>query len=310
MTEPKATEARARVGPLPRDFWSATSYQRFPGGQKKLAVLAGIILGKFAERPRVLDVGCGNGALAFPMAALGCEVVGVDVDGHSIELCRERNRFPNARFLCVDGTLAAADGVFDLIVCSEVLEHLSEPRPLVAAMRAKLAPAGLIFITVPNGYGLREIGGRTEQFLRQRCGLDRPLDGLRRLFGRVGMPSVKDKYEMHTSNPHQEHVQKFTRRRIVDLLEAEGLEVSDWRNSFVILSLFYCRSGTSFVERLDSWAADHLPAACASGWYLTVARRTIPQASAERHGARLLPAREVEGVVSSAVEKPERFGDS
>ncbi len=299
MTAPKTIEAHARAGPLPHDFWSTTSYQRFPGGQKKLAVLAGIILGKFAKPPRVLDVGCGNGALAFPMAALGCEVVGVDVDGHSVELCRERNRFPNARFLCTDGTLSAAEGVFDLIVCSEVLEHLVEPRPLVAAMRAKLAPAGLIFITVPNGYGPREIGGRSERLLRQRCGLDRPLDGLRRVFERLGMASVKEKYEMHTSNPDQGHVQKFTRRGIVDLLEAEGLEVSDWRNSFVILSLFYCRSGTSFVERLDSWAADHLPAACASGWYLTVARRNDSAGVGE-----------VEGVVSSAVEKPERFGDS
>jgi len=74
---------------------------------------------------------------------------------------------------------------------------------------------------------------------------------------------------MHTSNPVQGHVQKFTRRRIIDLLRAEGLELSLWWSSFVILSVFYCRSGESSIERLDSWAADHLPAVCASGWYIT-----------------------------------------
>jgi SAM-dependent methyltransferase len=224
-------------------------------------------------RPRVLDVGCGNGALAFPMAALGCEVVGADVDAASIDRCRGQNRFPNARFVPTDGTLAAVDGLFDLVVCSEVLEHLEKPRSLVADMCCKLAPAGLLFITIPNGYGLREIGGRVERVLRRRCGLERLLRGLRRALGRAGMPSAEEKYDMHTSNPEQGHVQKFTRRRIVDLLAAEGLQVAAWRNSFVILSVFHCRSGTSFVERLDSWAADHLPAACASGWFITAARR-------------------------------------
>jgi SAM-dependent methyltransferase len=210
------------------------------------------------------------------MAALGCEVVGVDIDGESVDLCNSRNGFPNVRFLQTDGTLRAVDGVFDLIVCSEVLEHLREPRALLASIREKLAPGGSVFITIPNGYGLREIGGRGERLLRERCRLDRPLDALRRILGRVGMPSAPEKYEMHTSNPDQGHVQKFTRRRIIDLLHAEGLELSTWRNSFVILSVFYCRSGKSSIERLDAWAADHLPVGFASGWYITASSRFRP----------------------------------
>jgi SAM-dependent methyltransferase len=272
MKTSKAIDAQVPLSEPPGEFWRATSYQRFPGGHKKLAVLAEIVLQRFDGRPRVLDVGCGNGALTFPIAALGCEIVGAEVDADSIERCTQRNRFPNARFIHTDGSLETVDGLFDLIICSEVLEHLVEPRTLVTAMRGKLAPAGLVFITIPNGYGLREIGGRSEQFLRQRCGLDRLLGGLRRLLGRVGMPSAEEKYDMHTCNPDQGHVQKFTRREIVDLLEAEGLEVSEWLNSFVILSVFHCRSGASVVERLDSWAADHLPPACASGWFLTARR--------------------------------------
>jgi hypothetical protein len=153
------------------------------------------------------------------------------------------------------------------------LEHVVEPAQLIAEMRGKLAPTGIIFVTIPNGYGLREIGGRFEEFLRHRCGLDRVLSALRLLLRRVGMPSGEEKYEMHTSHPDQTHIQRFTRRGIVDLLRAEGLEACDWRNSIVILSVFHCRSGESFVEKVDSWAADHLPAACASGWFLTVARR-------------------------------------
>ena len=85
---------------------------------------------------------------------------------------------------------------------------------------------------------------------------------------RVGMPSAREKYVMHTSNPEQGHVQKFTRGEITRLLESEHLRIVDWRNSFVILSVFYCRSGLSTIERFDNWLADHLPAFCASGWYI------------------------------------------
>lgn len=266
---------------------ASTEYWRFPGGRKKIAVLLGEVERLGHERPRVLDVGCGNGALAFPLAAVGCEVVGVDADAGSIEMCRRRCGPLNARFEIAKSDLSDIEGVFDLVVCSEVLEHLRDPRPLVAAMAAKLAPEGRVFVTVPNGYGLREIGGRLERRLRERCGLDAAFRGIRRVLARIGMPSEREKYRMHTANPEQAHVQKFTRRSLVRLLGLAGLEVCGWRNSFVILSVFSCRDGTSLIERIDEWAADHLPSACASGWYVTC-RHGAPPAAA---GPGAYPAR-------------------
>jgi len=255
--------------PLP---WSATDYSRFPGGRKKLDVLARLVRDAFPTRPRVLDVGCGNGAISFPLAALGCEVVGADIDPASIDWCARHNTYERATFVLTSETLREVSGSFDLIVCSEVLEHLYEPHSLVAAMSDKLAPSGRLFVTVPNGYGLREIGGRCERFLRERWGLDTALRALRERLESLGMPSERAKYEMHTSNPEQGHVQKFTRSEMTRLLESEHLRIVDWRNSFVILSVFYCRSGLSAVERFDSWLADHLPASCASGWYICCRR--------------------------------------
>jgi hypothetical protein len=52
-----------------------------------------------------------------------------------------------------------------------------EPAQLVAEMRSKLAPKGLIFLTIPNGFGLREIGGRLEKVL-QCWAFDRLLKSL------------------------------------------------------------------------------------------------------------------------------------
>lgn len=246
-----------------------TTYHHFPGGRKKLEVLIEIVVRLSPEHRRILDVGCGNGALSFPLAAIGCQVVGTDVDAESIETCRSRRRFPNARFVQSGGLLREVDGPFDLIVCAELLEHLHDPRPLVAAMAERLAPEGRLFVTVPNGYGLREIGGRLEKRLRRRPSFERSIISLRRRLVRFGMPSERDKYVMHTSNPEQEHVQKFTRGSILRLLHGAGFEVVDWRKSFLTLSVFHCRSGLSWIERIDSRAADLLPAAMASGWYIT-----------------------------------------
>jgi 2-polyprenyl-3-methyl-5-hydroxy-6-metoxy-1,4-benzoquinol methylase len=249
-------------------YWSATDYTRFPGGRKKLEALARLVFDEFSTPPRVLDVGCGNGAISFPLAALGCEVVGADIDGASIAWCVRHNTYEHATFVLATEKLREVEGPFDLIVCSEVLEHLHEPRPLVAAISEKLASSGLLFVTIPNGFGLREIGGRFERFLRESCGLDTALRWLRRRLEVLGMPSAAAKYAMHTSNPEQGHVQKFTRSQITRLLESEQLRVVGWRNSFLILSVFFSRSGLSAIERLDSWLADHLPHFCASGWYI------------------------------------------
>jgi len=48
---------------------AAADYSRFPGGRKKLEVLAQLVCDEFPIRPRVLDVGCGNGSLSFPLGS-------------------------------------------------------------------------------------------------------------------------------------------------------------------------------------------------------------------------------------------------
>ena len=64
----------------------------------------------------------------------------MDVDRAPIDWCNRHNSYARAKFVLTSGTLREVEDPFDLIVCSEVLEHLSEPRPLVAAMSDKLAP--------------------------------------------------------------------------------------------------------------------------------------------------------------------------
>lgn len=99
---------------------------------------------------RVLDIGCGNGALCGRLAALGWGCVGVDVSESGIAAARlNPGRFEVA---------SASDdlsrfGTFDLVTSLEVVEHLTEPRKWAANVRACLRPGGTAIVSTPyHGY--------------------------------------------------------------------------------------------------------------------------------------------------------------
>ena len=97
-----------------------------------------------------LDVGCGAGLLAEPLARLGAEVVGLDASPELIETARHHAA---AQGLDIDyraGDIAALDGKFDLITCMEVIEHVADPAAFVGALGTRLAPGGLLILSTPN----------------------------------------------------------------------------------------------------------------------------------------------------------------
>jgi 2-polyprenyl-3-methyl-5-hydroxy-6-metoxy-1,4-benzoquinol methylase len=259
------TEERLR-----RRFFGSTDYHTIPGGRKKLEYLFSVLWEMKATRLRmkVLDVGCGNGAIAFAVASLGCEVLGIDVDESSIEHARRVNRFPNARFAAVSDENFDLREKYDLIICSEVLEHLQRPGPLLKTIVAHMKDDGLLLVTVPNGYGPREVFGRAEKFMREKLGLGKLLDRGR---VRMKMLDAATKCAVHTSNPDQDHVQKFTLARLKELMEKAGLRVIQCVKSIFLFSVvFRTRSGA--VDRLDGRVADYLPRFMASGWFLLCRR--------------------------------------
>jgi len=257
-TQPTADAA------LRERFLQATDYQSIPGGLKKLDYIFALVRRLHAGRPglRVLDVGCGNGPLTFPIAALGIDVVGVDVNAASIDRNRRESRYPNARFEVVSGASFDLGESFDLIICSEVMEHLDAPQPLVDSIARHLKPDGTLMVTVPNGYGPREVLGRIEIFLRRKLGIGRVIDPVRRAFG---MLDHATKCAVHTSNPDQDHVQKFTIREMRGIFAQAGLSVFEIVNSIFIFGVVFGKSAA--IDRFDSRLADFLPRAFASGWY-------------------------------------------
>ena len=100
---------------------------------------------------RVLDVGCGAGALGAALKAeRGCEVVGLEA--FPVACARARARLDDALELDLDSleALPAATGSFDAMVFGDVLEHLRDPKRLLAALLPSLADGGALVFSIPN----------------------------------------------------------------------------------------------------------------------------------------------------------------
>jgi SAM-dependent methyltransferase len=110
---------------------------------------------------RVLDVGTGFGRHAFELARRGMRVVAVDVAADEVTGTRETfeamidaGEIPAERFVGVlrgDATsLPFADGAFDAVITSEVLEHVPDDTGALAEMVRVLTPGGVFAATVPS----------------------------------------------------------------------------------------------------------------------------------------------------------------
>lgn len=98
---------------------------------------------------RVLDIGCGIGAVAFDMAERsGAWVVAVDLSADNIETARKR--FPHSRveYRVQDGRSASPDGPFDVVVLSNILEHLPERSVFLKTLHRVARPSRFL-IRVP-----------------------------------------------------------------------------------------------------------------------------------------------------------------
>ena len=102
---------------------------------------------------RILDIGCGGGILAEPLARLGAAVVGVDPSESNIGVAR---RHAAQSQLTIDyrnssaEVLAAAGETFDVVLAMEVVEHVTDVHLFIEAAAALVKSGGLLFVATIN----------------------------------------------------------------------------------------------------------------------------------------------------------------
>jgi 2-polyprenyl-3-methyl-5-hydroxy-6-metoxy-1,4-benzoquinol methylase len=130
---------------------------------------------------RFLDIGCGSGASVRSATDLGWEAVGIDIDPQLIREGREQLGVDLRCVPILDADLPV--GSFDLVRLRDVVEHLPNPRDVLARVGELLAPGGVALFVTPNEAGLAA---------RVRIALRRP----RRLVATVPPP-----HHLHSFSP-------------------------------------------------------------------------------------------------------------
>src|SRR3989344_2471859 len=91
-------------------------------------IILGVISKYLKKNDNILDIGCGAGSVALFLAKKGYRVHGIDISKKAISTCIESARIlrlKNASFEQVDFPNSLPNKKFDVIICTEVLEHLA-----------------------------------------------------------------------------------------------------------------------------------------------------------------------------------------
>lgn len=106
-------------------------------------------LDHISPNDRVLDIGCGNGALAYDLAGKAARVVGIDTNEKNRTAWQTRFARENLEYRVADATTFAPQEISDVVVLSNVLEHIEHRVDFLKHIK-RLAPTFLIRVPMLN----------------------------------------------------------------------------------------------------------------------------------------------------------------
>ncbi len=106
---------------------------------------------------KVLNLGCSTGIIDESIANHVAWVTGVDIDEPAITLATSRRRAPNVDFRIDDAMkLSFTDASFDIVICSQVYEHVPDPARMMEEIHRVLRAGGVCYFAATNKWALIE----------------------------------------------------------------------------------------------------------------------------------------------------------
>ena len=130
-----------------RQTWSAGTYDAHA---RFVSDLAGPAIEWLAPRPgeRILDLGCGDGAVTAALKAMGADIVGVDMSESLLEAARARQLDVRR----MDGQALSFGPEFDAVFSNAALHWMTDPEPVIAGVHRALKSGGR-FVAEFGGHG-------------------------------------------------------------------------------------------------------------------------------------------------------------
>ncbi len=217
----------------------------------------------------VLDVGCGTGQLTRLIGAdPRTKILAFDIDDASLNLARTSSKnLYNINYINSSVEDFTSEEKYDIILLTQVLDHIVDPTALIKKIRNYLCDNGKIIIGISNGYGPYEVSKKLFPKMKKK------------FFSKKSFKNSNIKKLQllpFTCNNNSPHIHKYSIPKLRKLLGDCGFKIVKLKKltfllpAFPFSILFYNTSNrvSRFFERIDSSIAKLLPASFSSNWYL------------------------------------------
>lgn len=199
---------------------------------------------RYVAGARVLDLGCGAGYAAPLLIEAGArEVVGLDIDPLNVRFARRRYAQPTVSFLRGSAEHPPSLGAFDVVVSSNVFEHLRDLEAALRHVRDVLSPAGRFILAVPPIVDRSSLAeNQANPHHRANYFIHEWLEHLRRHWTEITTVrhSVRDGVTLDFSSPFEDRV-------LVEDFVFTPVEVERYDQQPTITAIFVARASRSSV---------------------------------------------------------------
>lgn len=209
----------------------------------------------------ILDIGCGTGSISQHLGFLRYKVLATDLDDKSIAECKLNNKYQNVEFIVADAKTMGLNKKFDVIITSEIIEHVEHPELVVKNMKRHLNEDGIWLVSIPNGYCLWEIV--VSRFI-QKNGLVNWLYNSPKLMKKITGTNTP----FYSNNAFCFHVNFFTYGKFRELIENNGFKIITVKHSD--LGILPEWKSFRWLKKIECGIANIVPHFMAGGWLMVI----------------------------------------